>query len=61
MSNMAHLIHGEIRLNAKRMGQASDLMAILVSNGYVLEIQKITDLVKNKDEIVFTIMTEVDK
>ena len=58
---MAHLIHGEIRLNAKSMGQASDLMAILVSNGYVLEIQKVTDLVTNKDEIVFTIMTEVDK
>ena len=55
---MAKIVHGEVRLNAKNMGQACDLMAILVSNGYVLEIQKIDDFTKSKDEIIFIIMTE---
>lgn len=55
---MAKIVHGEVRLNAKNIGQACDLMAILVSNGYVLEIQKIDDFTKCKDEIIFTIMTE---
>lgn len=63
---MAKLIHGEIELDARTLGQASDLWAILLQAGYTLE----TQIVKRKtdratptgtdDKVVMTIMTEVE-
>lgn len=63
---MANVIHGEIELDTKMMGQASDLWAILLSAGYTLEtriVKRKTDRVTpsgTEDKIVFTIMTEVE-
>ena len=57
---MAKVIHGKIKLNSKMMGQASDLFCILLSAGYVLEVKIDEDFAKSKDEIIFTIMTEVE-
>lgn len=59
---MAKCIRGEIRLDAKSMGQASDLFCILLTAGYVLETKIVEDFSNNfagqKGQIVFTIMTE---
>jgi hypothetical protein len=57
---MAKVIHGEIKLDSKMMGQASDLFCILLSSGYVLEVKMNKDFTRPKDEIIFTIMTEVE-
>ena len=54
---MANVIHGELKFNCSSIGQISDLMAILVSNGYSVEI-----IPKMQDkEIVVVVMTEVKK
>ena len=57
---MAKVVHGEIKLDGKMMGQASDLFCILLSAEYVLEVKLDKDFTKPKDEIIFTIMTEVE-
>ena len=63
---MAQVIHGEIELDTKMTGQASDLWAILLLAGYTLEtriVKRNTDRVTTsgtEDKIVFTIMTEVE-
>lgn len=58
---MAKSIRGEVELDAKQIGQAGDLWAILLMAGYTLE----TQIIKKKDarlgtedKILFTIMTE---
>ena len=52
---MAKLIHGEIKFNNKCIGQLSDLMCILVTNGYSVEIYPQEDT----GEYVVTIMTRI--
>ena len=54
---MANVVHGELKFNASSIGQVSDLMAILVSNGYSVEIIPKTQ----EKEIVVIVMTEVKK
>ena len=55
---MARVVHGEIHINSKHMGQVCDLMSILVTNGYTVEISRIDDFTKALDEIVVIFMTE---
>lgn len=63
---VANLVHGEIELDTKLMGQASDLWSILLFAGYTIEtriVKRKTDRVTQsgtEDKIVFTIMTEVE-
>jgi hypothetical protein len=57
---MAKLIHGEIKLPIRMMGQASDLFSILLTAGYTLEVKLADDFAKPNNEIIFTIMTEVE-
>lgn len=57
---MAKVVQGEIKLERKMMGQASDLFSILLTAGYVLEVKLEDDFATNKSEIIFTIMTEVE-
>lgn len=63
---MANIIHGEIEIDTKMTGQASDLWAILLAAGYTLEtrvVKRKTDRITpsgTEDKIVFTIMTEVE-
>lgn len=52
---MAKLIHGEIKFNNKCIGQLSDLMCILITNGYSVEIVPKEDT----NEYVVTIMTQI--
>ena len=52
---MAKLIHGEVKFSNKRMDCISDLMCILVSNGYSVEI----DPKEDTQEVVVTIMTQI--
>ena len=52
---MAKLIHGEIKFNNKCIGQLSDLMCILITNGYSVEIVQKEDT----NEYVVTIMTQI--
>lgn len=55
---MSRVIHGEIHINAKCMGQVCDLMSILVTNGYTVEIGRVDDFTKPLDKIVVIFMTE---
>lgn len=48
---MAKVIHGEVKLKNEYM-EMSDLVSILVSNGYVVEVQQVNE------HIVIVIMTE---
>lgn len=57
---MAKVVHGEIKLDRKMIGQASDLFTILLNAGYVLEVRIVDDFAKPNGEIIFTIMTEVN-
>lgn len=57
---MAKLIHGEIKLPKRMIGQASDLFSILLTAGYTLEVKLEDDFAKPNNEIIFTIMTEVE-
>ena len=51
---MAKVVHGELSFSDKCWGQLSDLICILVSNGYIVE----TAPNKEKQEVVVTIMLE---
>lgn len=53
---MAKVIHGEIKFEKPNYGQLSDLMCILVTNGYVVEIIP----QKGTTEVTVLVMTEVD-
>lgn len=55
---MAKVIHGEIKLQEKMMGQASDLFCILLTAGYTVEAKLKKDFAPNNGEIIFTIMKE---
>lgn len=55
---MAKVIHGEVKLDGKMMGQAGDLFCILLSAGYVLEAKLEKNPIKQNGEILFTIMKE---
>lgn len=55
---MANVIHGEVKLNSKNVGQMCDLIAILVTNGYKVEVKQTKDFTP---QLVVVIMTEVDK
>ena len=57
---MAKVIHGEIKLKEKMMGQASDLFCILLTAGYTVEVKLKNDFAPNNGDIIFTIMTEAD-
>ena len=52
---MAKCIHGELEFANRNMGQISDLMCILVTNGFTVEIAPSKD-----GKIVIIIMTEVE-
>lgn len=52
---MAKLIHGEVKFSNKCIGQLSDLMCILITNGYSVEI----DPKEDTQEFVVTIMTQI--
>ena len=52
---MAKLIHGEVKFSNKCIGQLSDLMCILITNGYSVEI----DPKEDAQEFVVTIMTQI--
>lgn len=49
---MAHLIHGEIKLDFHKNGNWQDLVSILLMNGYVLDVRV------KEGKIIVTIMTE---
>lgn len=53
---MAKVVQGELYFNDKCWGQLSDLICILVSNGYIVE----TTPNKEKQEVVVTIMTKLE-
>lgn len=57
---MAKVVHGEIKLKEKMMGQAGDLFCILLSAGYTVEVKIKKDFTPNNGDIVFIIMTEVE-
>ena len=53
---MAKVIHGEVKLDGKMMGQAGALFCILLSAGYVVETKLNKDVPNPNGEILFTIM-----
>ena len=52
---MAKVVCGELSFSDKCSGQLSDLICILVSNDYIVEITPN----KEKQEVVVTIMTKI--
>ena len=54
---MAKVIHGEVKLDSKCTGPMCDLVAILVNNGYTVEVKKTNDFTP---KFVVLIMTEVE-
>ena len=57
---MANVIHGELKFDSRSICQISDLMEILVTNGYTVEIKP--DKLENGNHriIYVTVMTEVN-
>ena len=55
---MEKVIHGELRLDGKMMGQAGDLFCILLTAGYTIETRIKKDAFNQNGEIIFTIMKE---